>query len=192
MNWNALSDNELIARYQAGEETALKTIILRYQRRLFSYLMVSVRNKELAEDIFQDTFIKVINTIRSGNYHEEGKFFQWIMRIANNLKIDYYRRLQHMPTVDGGEDFDIFTVIGSKDESVEDKMIREQTYADLNHYVEYLPEEQKEVLKMRIYNDYSFKEIAELTNVSINTALGRMRYALINLRKIMAKNQVVL
>ena len=192
MNWNALSDNELIARYQAGEEVALKTIILRYERRLFSYLMVSVRNKELAEDIFQDTFIKVINTIRSGNYHEEGKFFQWIMRIANNLKIDHYRRLQHMPTVDGGEDFDIFTIIGSRDESVEEKMIREQTYADLNHYVEYLPEEQKEVLKMRIYSDYSFKEIAEMTNVSINTALGRMRYALINLRKIMAKNQVVL
>jgi len=192
MNWNALSDNELIARYQVGEEMALKTIILRYQRRLFSYLIVSVRNKELAEDIFQDTFIKVINTIRSGNYHEEGKFFQWIMRIANNLKIDYYRRLQHMPTVDGGEDFDIFTIIGSRDESVEEKMIREQTYADLNHYVEYLPEEQKEVLKLRIYNDYSFKEIAEMTNVSINTALGRMRYALINLRKIMAKNQVVL
>ncbi len=192
MNWNALSDNELIARYQAGEETALKTIILRYERRLFSYLMVSVKNKELAEDIFQDTFVKVINTIRSGNYQEEGKFFQWIMRIANNLKIDYYRRIQRMPTVDGGEDFDIFTIIGSKDESVEEKMIREQTYSDLTHYVEYLPEEQKEVLKMRIYNDYSFKEIAEMTNVSINTALGRMRYALINLRKIMSKHQVVL
>lgn len=184
MNWNALSDDELIARYQAGEETALKTIILRYQRRLFSYILVSVKNKELAEDIFQDTFIKVINTIRSGNYHEEGKFFQWIMRIANNLKIDHYRQLQRMPTVDGGEDFDIFTIIGSKDETVEEKMIREQTYSDLNHYVEYLPEEQKEVLKMRIYSDYSFKEIAEMTNVSINTALGRMRYALINLRKL--------
>ncbi|MCR4877997.1 MAG: sigma-70 family RNA polymerase sigma factor [Bacteroidales bacterium] len=192
MNWNALSDNELIARYQAGEETALKTIILRYERRLFSYLMVSVKNKELAEDIFQDTFIKVINTIRSGNYQEEGKFFQWIMRIANNLKIDYYRRLQRMPTIDGGEEFDIFTIIGSKDENVEEKMIREQTYSDLTHYVEYLPEEQKEVLKMRIYHDYSFKEIAEMTNVSINTALGRMRYALINLRKIMSKHNVVL
>ena len=192
MNWNALSDNELIARYQAGEETALKTIILRYERRLFSYLMVSVKNKELAEDIFQDTFIKVINTIRSGNYQEEGKFFQWIMRIANNLKIDYYRRLQRMPTIDGGEEFDIFTIIGSKDENVEEKMIREQTYSDLTHYVEYLPVEQKEVLKMRIYHDYSFKEIAEMTNVSINTALGRMRYALINLRKIMSKHNVVL
>ena len=154
--------------------------------------MVSVKNKELAEDIFQDTFIKVINTIRSGNYQEEGKFFQWIMRIANNLKIDYYRKLQRMPVVDGGDEFDIFTIIGSKDESVEDKMIREQTYKDINHFVEYLPEEQKEVLKMRIYMDYSFKEIAELTQVSINTALGRMRYALINLRKIMAKNHVVL
>ncbi|MBQ1819039.1 MAG: sigma-70 family RNA polymerase sigma factor [Bacteroidales bacterium] len=192
MNWNALSDDELVARYQAGEETALKNLILRYERRLFSYLIVSVKNKEVAEDIFQDTFIKVINTIRSGNYHEEGKFFQWIMRIANNLKIDYYRRLQRMPTVDGGEEFDIFTIIGSRDESIEEKMIREQTYADLNHYVEYLPEEQKEVLKMRIYSDYSFKEIAEMTNVSINTALGRMRYALINLRKIMAKHQVAL
>ena len=192
MNWNELSDNELIARYQVGEEHALKTLILRYERRLFSYLMVSVKNKELAEDIFQDTFIKVINTIRSGNYQEEGKFFQWIMRIANNLKIDYYRRLQRMPTVDGGEEFDIFTIIGSKDESVEEKMIREQTYSDLTHYVEYLPEEQKEVLKMRIYNDYSFKEIAEMTNVSINTALGRMRYALINRRKIMSKHHVVL
>ncbi len=192
MNWNALSDDELVARYQAGEEIALKNLILRYERRLFSYLIVSVKNKEVAEDIFQDTFIKVINTIRSGNYHEEGKFFQWIMRIANNLKIDYYRRLQRMPTVDGGEEFDIFTIIGSRDESIEEKMIREQTYADLNHYVEYLPEEQKEVLKMRIYSDYSFKEIAEMTNVSINTALGRMRYALINLRKIMAKHQVAL
>ena len=192
MNWNALSDDELVARYQAGEETALKNLILRYERRLFSYLIVSVKNKEVAEDIFQDTYIKVINTIRSGNYHEEGKFFQWIMRIANNLKIDYYRRLQRMPTVDGGEEFDIFTIIGSRDESIEEKMIREQTYADLNHYVEYLPEEQKEVLKMRIYSDYSFKEIAEMTNVSINTALGRMRYALINLRKIMAKHQVAL
>ena len=192
MNWNALSDDELIARYQAGEETALKTIILRYQRRLFSYILVSVKNKELAEDIFQDTFIKVINTIRSGNYHEEGKFFQWIMRIANNLKIDYYRQLQRMPTVDGGEDFDIFTIIGSKDETVEEKMIREQTYSDLNHYVEYLPEEQKEVLKMRIYSDYSFKEIAEMTNVSINTALGRMRYALMNLRKMAKEHQIEL
>lgn len=154
--------------------------------------MASVKNKELAEDIFQDTFIKVINTIRSGNYQEEGKFFQWIMRIANNLKIDYFRKMQRMPILETDEDFDIFTVLNNREESVEDKIIKEQTYSDLTHYVEYLPEDQKEVLKMRIYMDYSFKDIATLTNVSINTALGRMRYALINLRKIMKKHQVAL
>ncbi len=192
MNWNTLTDNELIARYQAGEESALKYLVLRYERRLFSYIMASVKNKELAEDIFQDTFIKVINTIRSGNYQEEGKFFQWIMRIANNLKIDYFRKMQRMPILETDEDFDIFTVLNNREESVEDKIIKEQTYSDLTHYVEYLPEDQKEVLKMRIYMDYSFKDIATLTNVSINTALGRMRYALINLRKIMKKHQVAL
>ncbi len=192
MNWNTLTDNELIARYQAGDESALKYLVLRYERRLFSYIMASVKNKELAEDIFQDTFIKVINTIRSGNYQEEGKFFQWIMRIANNLKIDYFRKMQRMPILETDEDFDIFTVLNNREESVEDKIIKEQTYSDLTHYVEYLPEDQKEVLKMRIYMDYSFKDIATLTNVSINTALGRMRYALINLRKIMKKHQVAL
>lgn len=192
MNWNTLTDNELIARYQAGDESALKYLVLRYERRLFSYIMASVKNKELAEDIFQDTFIKVINTIRSGNYQEEGKFFQWIMRIANNLKIDYFRKMQRMPILETDEDFDIFTVLNNREESVEDKIIKEQTYSDLTHYVEYLPDDQKEVLKMRIYMDYSFKDIATLTNVSINTALGRMRYALINLRKIMKKHQVAL
>ncbi|MDY6327583.1 MAG: sigma-70 family RNA polymerase sigma factor [Bacteroidales bacterium] len=192
MNWNALTDNEMIARYQAGDESALKFLVLRYERRLFSYIMASVKNKELAEDIFQDTFIKVINTIRSGNYQEEGKFFHWIMRIANNLKIDYFRKMQRMPVVENSDTFDIFTVLNSREESVEDKIIREQTYSDISAFIEYLPEEQKEVLKMRIYMDYSFKDIAALTDVSINTALGRMRYAIINLRKIMAKHRVAL
>ena len=192
MNWNALTDNEMIARYQAGDESALKFLVLRYERRLFSYIMASVKNKELAEDIFQDTFIKVINTIRSGNYQEEGKFFHWIMRIANNLKIDYFRKMQRMPVVENSDTFDIFTVLNSCEESVEDKIIREQTYSDISAVIEDLPEEQKEVLKMRIYMDYSFKDIAALTDVSINTALGRMRYAIINLRKIMAKHRVAL
>ncbi len=192
MNWNALTDNELIARYQAGEESALKFLVLRYERRLFSYIMASVKNKELAEDIFQDTFIKVINTIRLGNYQEEGKFFHWIMRIANNLKIDYFRKMQRMPIVENSDTFDIFTVFNTKEESIEEKIIREQTYSDISTYIEFLPEEQKEVLKMRVYMDYSFKDIAALTNVSINTALGRMRYAIINLRKIMNKHQVAL
>ena len=185
-----LTDNELIASYQSGNEQALRTLIARYEKRLFSYIMLSVKNKELAEDIFQDTFIKVINTIRSGNYHEEGKFFQWIMRIANNLKIDYYRKVQRMPMFDSNGEFDIFEVLSAQEDSVEQKLIREQIYNDLQRVIEYLPEEQKEVLVMRIYQDYSFKEISEFTGVSINTALGRMRYALINLRKLIGKNSV--
>ena len=186
-----LSDNELVQRYQHGDESALKALISRYEKRLFTYIMISVKNKELAEDIFQDTFIKVINTIRSGNYHEEGKFFQWVMRIANNLRIDYYRKVQRLPLYEGNGEFDIFDVISTKEESVEQKLIREQIFEDVSHLVDYLPKEQKEVLVMRIYQDFSFKEIAEYTGVSINTALGRMRYALINLRKMIDRHGVV-
>lgn len=186
-----LSDNELVSRYQLGDESALKILIGRYEKRLFTYLMISVKNKELAEDIFQDTFIKVINTIRSGNYHEEGKFFQWIMRIANNLRIDHYRKMQRLPLYEGNGEFDIFDIISTHEESVEQKLIREQIFEDVSHLVEYLPPEQKEVLMMRIYQDFSFKEIADMTGVSINTALGRMRYALINLRKMIARHGVV-
>lgn len=192
MNAIMLSDNELIAQYQSGNESALKVLVTRYEKRLFTYILMSVKNKELAEDIFQDTFIKVINTIRSGNYHEEGKFLQWIMRIANNLKIDYYRKLQKMPILDGNQEFDIFDLLNDKEDSVEQKMMKEQLYEEINGAVEYLPDEQKEVLKMRIYQDYSFKEIADLTSVSINTALGRMRYALINLRKIIEKRKIAI
>ncbi len=191
MKANVLSDNELVQRYQYGDESALKALISRYEKRLFTYIMISVKNKELAEDIFQDTFIKVINTIRSGNYHEEGKFFQWIMRIANNLRIDYYRKVQRLPLYEGNGEFDIFDVISTREESVEQKLIREQIFEDVSNLVDYLPKEQKEVLVMRIYQDYSFKEIAESTGVSINTALGRMRYALINLRKMIDRHGVV-
>lgn len=192
MNAAKLSDYELIVRYQSGDESALKALIDRYQKRLFSYILISVKNKELAEDIFQDTFIKVINTIRSGNYHEEGKFFQWIMRIANNLKIDYYRKVQRMSIFEGNGEYDVFDLIGSKEESVEQKMFKEQVYSDITRMLDYLPDEQKSVVQMRIYQDYSFKEIAAMTGVSINTALGRMRYALINLRKLIEKNKVVI
>ena len=153
--------------------------------------MISVKNRELAEDIFQDTFIKVINTLRSGNYKEEGKFVQWVMRIANNLKIDYFRKMQRMPIFEGNGDFDIFDVIYGTDPSVEQKMITEQIYDELRVLITMLPDEQREVLEMRIYNDISFKDIAEMTGVSINTALGRMRYALINLRKIIKEKNVV-
>ena len=187
----ALTDNELIVQYVAGDESALKTLITRHEKRVFSYIMISVKNRELAEDIFQDTFIKVINTLRSGNYKEEGKFVQWVMRIANNLKIDYFRKMQRMPAFEGNGDFDIFDVIYGTDPSVEQKMITEQIYEELRVLITLLPDEQREVLEMRIYNDISFKDIAEITGVSINTALGRMRYALINLRKIIKEKNVV-
>ena len=190
MKADKLSDNELVLRYQSGDECALKTLIERYEKRLFSYILVSVKNKELAEDIFQDTFIKVINTIRSGNYYDEGKFFQWIMRIANNLKVDYYRRSQKLPVMAATENYDALDFLTSKEESVEQMMVREQVYADLDRVVEHLPAEQREVLKLRIYDDYSFKEIAAVTGVSINTALGRMRYAILNMRKLIRDHQI--
>ena len=186
------SDNELITRYVKGDESALKSLINRHQKKVFSYIMLSVKNKELAEDIFQDTFIKVINTLKSGNYKEEGKFLQWVMRIANNLKIDYYRKVQRMPAYETSTDFDIFDIINGTDPSIEQKIITEQIYNDAKSLIQYLPEEQREVLEMRIYDDVSFKDIADITGVSINTALGRMRYALINLRKIMKERHVVL
>lgn len=188
----ALSDNELISRYVNGDESALKTLILRHEKKVFSYIMLSVKNRELAEDIFQDTFIKVINTLRSGNYKEEGKFLQWVMRIANNLKIDYYRKIQRMPAFESNDDFDIFDFISEVDMSVEQKMITEQIYKDVKQIVQYLPDEQREVLEMRIFQGISFKDISEQTGVSINTALGRMRYALINLRKIIKEKNLIL
>lgn len=188
----ALSDNELISRYVAGDESALKSLIMRHEKKVFSYIMLSVKNRELAEDIFQDTFIKVINTLRSGNYKEEGKFVQWVMRIANNLKIDYFRKMQRMPAFENNGEFDIFDVIYGTEPSAEQKIITEQIYEDVTALVKLLPDEQREVLEMRIYQDISFKDIAELTNVSINTALGRMRYALINLRKIIKEKNVAI
>lgn len=192
MNMIVLSDNELITRYINGDESALMSLITRHQKKVFSYIMLSVKNRELAEDIFQDTFIKVINTLKSGNYKEEGKFVQWVMRIANNLKIDHYRKMQRMPAYETSGEYDIFDLIYGTDPSVEQKIITEQIYKDVQELVQYLPEEQREVLEMRIYNDISFKDIATITGVSINTALGRMRYALINLRKIIKEKNVIL
>jgi len=188
----ALTDNELITRYVEGDEIALKQLINRHQKKIFSYILMSVKNRELAEDIFQDTFIKVINTLKSENYKEEGKFLQWVMRIANNLKIDYYRKVQRMPVFESNSDFNIFDVLNGTDPSIEQKIITEQIYSDVKNLVKYLPEEQREVLEMRIYDDVSFKDIAELTGVSINTALGRMRYALINLRKLIKEKNVII
>ena len=187
-----LSDSELISLYVGGDESALKTLILRHEEKIFTYILTAVKCRELAEDIFQDTFIKVINTLRSGGYQDEGKFPQWVMRIANNLKIDHFRKAQRLPAYESNGEFDIFDTLGIEDPSVEQKMIQEQVYADIQGLLQYLPEEQREVLEMRIYHDVSFKDIAELTHVSINTALGRMRYALINLRRMVEEKKMVL
>jgi len=186
------TDEQLVVNYIAGSEFALEELVSRYQQKVFSYILMVVRNKELAEDLFQDTFIKVINTLRSGNYREEGKFSQWIMRIARNLIIDYFRRNQKMSFVENNYGVDVFDGISEPTMSIEQLIITGQIHDSLRDLVTLLPEEQKEVLKMRLYQDMSFKEIAEQTNVSINTALGRMRYAILNLRKLADEKNAVL
>ena len=190
---NALvSDQELIALYLGGNHSGIETLIKRYKRKLFTYIFLNVKDRHLAEDLFQDTFIKVINTLRSGSYNDEGKFLPWVMRIAHNLIIDYYRKSNRIPTIENDDEFDIFNTIKIFDVNVEDKMITEQIHHDVKKLLDLLPEDQREVIVMRHYADMSFKEIAEETNVSINTALGRMRYALINLRKLVKEKEMIL
>ncbi len=188
----ATSDQELIRLFISGDHNALELLIHRHQRKLFSYIMLIVKDKHLAEDVFQDTFIKIINTLRAGAYNEEGKFLPWAMRIAHNLIIDFFRKSKRMPFKENSEEYDLFETLKIYEDTVEDKLIIEQIHEDVKRLIEYLPEEQKEVLKMRHYKDMSFKEIALETNVSINTALGRMRYALINLRKLIQEKNIIL
>ncbi|SEK30720.1 RNA polymerase sigma factor [Parapedobacter koreensis] len=186
------TDQELIRLYVSGDEMGLEVLIDRYKSKIYTSIYLLVKDEYLAEDIFQDTFIKVINTLRSGRYNEEGKFLPWVMRIAHNLVIDYYRKERRTPVVVTSEGFDIFDVLHFADESAETRMIREQTYKDLRKMIQLLPDDQKEVLIMRHYGEMSFKEIADVTQVSINTALGRMRYALNNLRKMMYGKELAL
>lgn len=187
-----LNDHELVSQYLSGNENALETLVSRHQSKIYSYILQIVKDHQLAEDIFQDTFFKVINTLRKGNYNEEGKFLPWVLRIAHNLVIDHFRKNKRMPVVDGGENFDIFDILPLKQGNIEDKIIKEQIHEDVRKLIQFLPPDQKEVLMLRHYSDMSFKEIADLTNVSINTALGRMRYALINLRKLIAEKDIIL
>jgi len=187
------SDEQLVTEYIAGAEPALEELINRYQQKVFSYILMVVHNRELAEDLFQDTFIKVVNTLRTGHYREEGKFSQWIMRIARNLVIDYFRKNQKMTFVDNNlNGTDIMELFSEKSMSVEQTIITNQIHDTVRYLVTLLPEEQREVLNMRLYKEMSFKEIAEVTNVSINTALGRMRYAILNLRKLAKEKNAVL
>ncbi len=192
MHKDVISDSALVKDYLNGKELAIELLIKRHQQRLYSFIYSKVQNRDTTEDIFQDTFIKVIRTLKKGSYNEEGKFLPWVMRIAHNLIIDFFRKSNRMPKFNNTDDFDIFSVLSDGSLNAENKIIKEQILADVKELVEELPEEQKEVLKMRIYNDMSFNEISENTGVSINTALGRMRYALINLRKIIEKNKIIL
>ncbi|TND07652.1 MAG: RNA polymerase sigma-70 factor, ECF subfamily [Bacteroidetes bacterium] len=192
MQKHQLNDHDLVNLYAAGDESCIEVLIQRHKKRIFSYIMMVVRDRHLAEDIFQDTFIKVISTLKRGTYNDEGKFLPWVLRISHNLIIDHYRRLKRMPVVDGGEDFDIFSVLRLRQGNVEDRLVKAQIRGDLRKMIELLPREQREVLVMRHFLDMSFKEIADSTGVSINTALGRMRYALINMRKMAEENKISL
>ena len=180
-------DRLLVSQYLAGDESAFETLLRKHKDRVYGYIKMMVKDGQLAEDIFQDVFVKAVLTMKRGQYNEEGKFLPWILRISHNLVIDTFRKNKRFQSVDGGEDFDIFNIIKDDAKAADEVMIEDQIHGDLRRLIEFLPEDQKEVLKLRHYSGMSFKEIAEDTNVSINTALGRMRYALINLRKKMQK-----
>ena len=187
-----LSDAILVSNYINGDESALTVLINRHQQRLYSFIFSKVYDRDVTEDVFQDTFIKVIKTLKLGKYNEEGKFLPWVMRIAHNLVIDYFRKNNRMPKFNNNGDFDIFSVLSDDSLNAEAELVRSQIHDDIRNLVEELPEDQRTVLKMRMYNDMSFREISENTSVSINTALGRMRYALINLRKLIESNNIIL
>ena len=192
MGFSKFSDKELVKKYIAGEELALSELLKRHRSRIYTAIYLFVKNDVIAEDIFQDTFVKVIDSLRRGKYSEEGKFFPWVMRIAHNLCIDNYRKSKRTPTITTGDGYDIFNLLKFSDMNGEDKMIQEQTRAKVRKLIDTLPKEQKEVVILRHYAELSFKEIAKMTNVSINTALGRMRYALINMRKVIEEKKIVI
>jgi RNA polymerase sigma-70 factor (ECF subfamily) len=187
-----IDDSVLVKNYIDGDEKSLEILINRHNQRISSFIYSKVLDKDITEDIFQDTFIKVIKTLKRGSYSEEGKFLPWVMRIAHNLIIDHFRKNKRMPKFEGSDDFNIFSVIKDDKMNAEKQLIKDQIDSDLSLLIDELPEDQREVLIMRIYKDMSFKEISENTGVSINTALGRMRYALINLRKIVQRHNIVL
>ena len=188
----SLSDSELIRAYRGGDEQAFDILLTRHQERVYTKINFIVRDSELANDLFQDTFIKVIRLLKEGKYVEEGKFLPWILRIAHNMSIDHFRRNKKMRMVRSRDEVDVFAKIDTGEAHVEDLLVEGQIHSDVRRIIDELPEDQREVVRMRMYDNLSFKEIAETTGVSINTALGRMRYAVINLRKIVGENNIQL
>jgi RNA polymerase sigma-70 factor (ECF subfamily) len=192
-NLNVLTDDMLVARYQGGDDKAFEELLARYQGKLYNYILFAVRNQELAEDIFQETFVKAIVTIQQGRYTADGRFGAWITRIAHNLVIDSFRTERNENTISNDEcEVDLLNNIDLCDDNVEMQMVNDQTLADVRRLVDALPHNQREVVYMRYYQDLSFKEIAEITGVSINTALGRMRYALLGMRRMAEEYNMVL
>ncbi len=196
MNMKLMEDRELISLYIQGNENAFKTLLMRHKNKIYRFIQIKLNDRDLAEDIFQETFIKVINTFKLGTYNEEGKFLPWAMRIAHNLIIDHFRRTNKVSFVSESSslktDFNIFSTLKLEDENIEDQITRTELENQMVDLVEYLPEMQRDILKMRLFQDLSFQDIADKEDISINTALGRMRYALINLRKLIEKHQLVI
>ncbi|MBT7895536.1 MAG: sigma-70 family RNA polymerase sigma factor [Flavobacteriales bacterium] len=185
-----LSDQELVKEYINGDNFSFEILLHRHKNRVFAFIMSKIKNKDISEDIFQDTYVKVVNSLQKGKYNEEGKFLPWVMRISHNLVIDHFRKQKKMHMIRSNSDFDIFDVIKDNEINIDEKLIKDQVYYDLKSLIELLPTDQKEVLKMRYFEELSFKKIAQTIDVSINTALGRMRYALINLRGLSKKHHV--
>ncbi len=186
------TDQELIVSYAQGNASAIEELIGRYKDRMFTSIYYLVKDKYLAEDIFQEVFIKIIDTIRNGKYTDEGKFLPWALRIAHNMCVDHFRKVKRTPVIKTSEGSDIFDVLNFSEQSAEQNVMQRQSNDKIRKMIELLPEEQKEVIILRHYADLSFKEIADLTKTSINTALGRMRYGLINLRRMMVERQIAL
>jgi RNA polymerase sigma-70 factor (ECF subfamily) len=191
MSKSPVNDKELIARYLDGDEKSFELLLNKHKEKIYTSIYLFVKDHERANDIFQDVFIKIVKTLRAGKYNHEGKFKQWAMRIAYNMCVDNFRKNKRRSIIQPTDDFDIFDIIESGDANREDSLIREQTYSKVRKLVDNLPPEQREVVILRHYADMSFKEIAAMTRVSINTALGRMRYALINMRKMVDNKEVV-
>jgi len=188
-----ISDYELIQRFIGGEQSCFEQIIHRHKNKVFGYINLYIHDQALAEDLFQDTFMKVIQSVRAGRYYDNGKFLSWVMRIAHNLIIDHFRRVKQMNTISNDNyESDLFNTKKMAEDTVEDNMIRKQIQKDVRKIINLLPDDQREVVILRHYAGMSFKEIAQLTDVSINTALGRMRYALINMRKLMEEKKISL
>ena len=193
MDYNLLSDQLLVDRFVNGDNNSFEVLLHRHKNKIFSYIVMMVRKTQLAEDIYQDTLLKVIKSLQEGKYHDDGKFISWVMRIAHNLIIDHYRKEKQLPTVSNDNyDYPILNSKNFSDKNIEDSLVYEQICVDARKLIDYLPIEQREVVIMRLYGELSFKEIAEQTNVSLNTALGRMRYALLNLRKLIGEKNLSL